>query len=68
MTVPTAICIASFLVIGCSATRGPAPAPAQAPPEYVLTGGLVKAGYAIADTLVSQSKVPMGSDDTVLVA
>ncbi|HPI56993.1 MAG TPA: FlgO family outer membrane protein [Syntrophales bacterium] len=66
MTVPIAICIASFLVIGCATS--PEPVPASAPPEYVLTGGLVKAGYAIADTLVSQSKVPMGENDAVIVA
>jgi len=47
-------------------TSGPVQAPA--PSEHVLTGGLVKSGYTIADTLVSQSKVPMGPNDAILVA
>jgi TolB-like protein len=64
MTVPIAICIALFLVTGCTASRDFVPAP----PEYVLSGGLVKSGYVIADTLLSQSKVRMGNNDTILVA
>lgn len=73
-TVPIAVCIASFLVIGCSTSPGPAPpsspAPslASTPSEYVITGGLVKTGYAIADMLVDQLKVPMDENDTILVA
>lgn len=64
LTVTIAICIASFLMNGCTASRDFVPAP----PEYVLTGGLVKSGYVIADTLISKSKVQIGNNDTILVA
>ncbi len=64
MTVPVAICIVLFLMTGCTASRDFVPAP----PEHVLTGGLVKSGYTIADTLLSQSKISIGKNDTILVA
>jgi TolB-like protein len=67
MTVPIAICLASILVLGCSASRSYVPPPSTSE-QHVLTGGLVKSGYVIADSLVSKSKVPISNNDTILVA
>jgi TolB-like protein len=64
MTVLIAVCIALFLVIGCSSSRGYV----EAPSDNILTGGLVKSGYIMADTLLSQSKLRIGNNDTILVA
>jgi len=68
MTIPIAIwiCMVSFLCLGCSASRANVQVPV--PTEHVLTGGLVKSGYAIADSLVTHSNVPIGANDTILVA
>jgi len=66
-----AVLFALLFISSCCAqatkeTSGPVQSPA--PSGHVLTGGLVKAGYAIADTLASQSKVIMGPNDAILVA
>lgn len=63
MTILVVILIA-LSQAGCTASRNVVPAP----PEHVLTGGLVKSGYTIADKLLSQSKIRIGNNDTIIVA
>jgi TolB-like protein len=66
LTVQIAICIALFLMVDSAASQSSVPVPSQT--EYVLTSGLVKSGYVIADSLVSNAKFPIRSNDTILVA
>ncbi len=66
LTASIAIILASILVLGCSTSRSYVPPPSTS--EHVLTGGLVKSGYVIADSLVSKAKVPISNNDTILVA
>jgi len=66
LIIPIGICLASILVMGCAVCQSNAPIPSAT--EHVLSGGLVKSGYIIADSLVSKAKIPMGDNDTLLVA
>jgi len=69
MTMLIASWITSILITGCAVSNGKidVPAPASSP-DYMLTGGLVKWGYDIADSLLSNSKVRIGDNDAVIVA
>lgn len=66
MTLLTTIFLASLILMSCTAARSHLPV--AVPEEHVLTGGLVKSGYTIADSLVAKAKIPIGKTDTILVA
>ena len=59
------ICIAVYFITGCSTTPRNCD---TAPSEHILAGDLVSSGYAITDTLLSQSKLPISPNDAILVA
>lgn len=61
---PIFLCIALFLIAGCSTPRSRVAAPS----EHVMSGDLVSSGYSITDKLLSQSKIQISPSDVILVA
>lgn len=66
LTMLLIICLSCFLMMGCAVSQGKVPV--SSPKGHVLTGGLVKSGYFIADSLVSNAKAAIANTDTILVA